>query len=260
MQRVDLREVDISSLKRIVYGGQSASRQFHERMEEVFAVGFGIELAHVWGITEGGTAGTFLRPAEHTEGLKRIGEHGLSVGREGFNDWVKVELRDDDDAECQPGETGEICLRGPSVMDRYVNDPQATDAALRRGWLHTGDLAVADDDGYLYFVDRKKHMIRRGGLNIASAEVESVLMEHPAIAEVAVIPTPNPILGEEVKAAVVLKPGQHVTADEIRTFAAEYLADYKVPKEVVFLDRLPRNAMGRVMKGLLKGEAGGLQA
>ncbi len=260
MQRVDLREFDIGSLRRIVYGGQSASRQFHERMEEVFARGRGVELVHVWGLTEGGTAGTFLRPEEHTEGVKKIANHGLSVGREGFNEWVKVRLVDDKDLVCTPGEPGEICVRGPSVMDRYVNDPTATAATLRGGWLHTGDLAVADQDGYMYFVDRKKHIIRRGGLNISSAEVESVLMEHPAVEEVAVVSTPNPILGEEVKAVVVLKAGQEISADEIRVYAAKYLADYKVPKEVVFIDRLPRNAMGRVIKGILRGEGSGLQA
>lgn len=260
MQRVDLDQFDISSLRRIVYGAQPASLQFHERMQEEMVQRRGIEMVHVWGLTEGGTAGTFLRPEEHAEGVRRIGEHGLSIGRAGFNEWIKIRLLNDDDQACNRGEPGEICLRSPSVMDRYVNDSEATAAALRGGWLHTGDLAVADEDGYLYFVDRKKHMIRRGGLNISSAEVESVLMDHPAIEEVAVVAMPNPILGEEVRAVVVLKPGMELSADDILAYAAQYLADYKVPKEVVFMDSLPHNAMGRVIKGILKGEGSAIQA
>lgn len=259
MQRVDLDQFDLSSLKRIVYGAQPASRQFHERVLEEMEVKRGIEMVHVWGLTEGGTAGTFLRPEEHADGVRRIGENGLSIGRAGFNEWVKIQLLDDADRECRPGESGEICLRSPSVMDRYVNDPEATASAIRGGWLHTGDLAVADEEGFLYFVDRKKHMIRRGGMNISSAEVESVLVEYPAVEEVAVVPTANPILGEEVRAVIVLKPGMEASAEDIRAYAAQFLADYKVPKEVVFMDRLPRNAMGRVIKGILKGEGSGIQ-
>lgn len=260
MQRVDLDQFDIGSLRRIVYGAQPASRQFHERVQEELVERRGIGMVHVWGLTEGGTAGTFLRPEEHAEGVRRIGEHGLSIGRSGFNDWIKIRILDDDDKDCVPGEPGEICLRSPSVMDRYVNDADATTAALRGDWLHCGDLAVADEDGYLYFVDRKKHMIRRGGMNIASAEVEGVLIEHPAVEEVAVVPVPNPILGEEVRAVVVLKPGAEASEDDIRAYAAQYLADYKVPREVIFMDRLPRNAMGRVIKGILKGEGSGIHA
>jgi acyl-CoA synthetase (AMP-forming)/AMP-acid ligase II len=138
-------------------------------------------------------------------------------------------------------------------MDRYVDEPDATREALRDGWLHTGDMGVIDEDGFAYFVDRRKQMIRRGGLNVSSAEVEGVIMEHPAVREVAVIPRPNPILEQDVKAVVAIHEGSDVNGEEIMAFCRERLADYKVPVEVVFIDALPRNAMNRVVKAALIG-------
>jgi acyl-CoA synthetase (AMP-forming)/AMP-acid ligase II len=256
--RVPLDELDLGSLRRIAYGGMPMARPFYLRMDEVFRKKLGKELVHLYGLTEGGTAGTLLPPDRHEEAVGRAGRHGLSIGTQGFKEWIGVRVLDEQDRDVPPGETGEICLKAPSVMDRYVNEEEATAAALRGGWLHTGDMGMFDAAGYLYFVDRKKQIIRRGGINISSAEIEGVIAQHPAVEEVAVIPRPNPVLGEEVKAVVALKEGRAASAEEIIEFAKKDLADYKVPVEVQFLDRLPRNAMGRVMKGILKGEAGGL--
>lgn len=247
--------IELPALRRIAYGGQPMSRPFYERVEEIFGSGGrGLELVHLWGLTEGGTAGMLLPPERHAAAVERAGEYGLAIGSEGFNEWVRWRIVRSDDSDASQGEVGELCLRGPSVMDRYVADENATSEALRGGWLHTGDMGLADDEGFVYFVDRKKQMIRRGGLNISSAEVEGVVIQHPAVREVAVVPKPNPVLEQEVKAVVALHEGQRAAAEDIIAFCRERLADYKVPVDVVFVDALPRNAMNRVIKGALTAE------
>src|SRR6185312_2321565 len=145
------------------------------------------------------------------------------------------------------------CVKGPSTMSRYVDSPAETARALRGGWLHTGDSALLDEEGFLFFVDRNKQMIRRGGLNISSAEVEGVLLEHPGVIEVAVVPLPNPVLGSDVR-GVVVPADPPPSAEELIAFCAERLSDYKVPTQIDFIDALPRNGMNRVMKGVLTGE------
>lgn len=242
---------DLSSLRRLVYGGQLLNRPFYERVRDVFERRLGLELVHVYGLTEGGTSGTFLRPEDHAEAVTRVREHGISIGG-AFHPWVGLRVVTEDGRDAGPGEVGELCLNGPSVMERYVADEEATSRALRDGWLHTGDMAMYDDGGFLYFVDRAKQMIRRGGLNISSAEVEAVLMGHPAVAEAAAIGQPNPILGEDVAAVVALREGHQAGAPELIAHCAERLADYKVPRTVHFVDALPRNAMGRVVKPELR--------
>jgi acyl-CoA synthetase (AMP-forming)/AMP-acid ligase II len=140
-------------------------------------------------------------------------------------------------------------------MSRYVSDPVATERALPgEGWLRTGDMATTDDAGFVYFVDRNAALIRRGGLNVSSVEVEGVLLEHPGVAEVAVVPLPNEVLGSDVR-AVVVASGPPPAADELIAWCAQRLADYKVPVRVDFVDALPRNGMNRVVKGALTGGA-----
>jgi acyl-CoA synthetase (AMP-forming)/AMP-acid ligase II len=165
---------------------------------------------------------------------------------------------DDQDRPAAVGEVGEICLRGPSTMLRYVGDEAETARALHGGWLHSGDMATVDDDGFLYFVDRDKQFIRRGGLNISSAEVEGVLAAHPGVFEAAVVPMPNPVLGEDVRAVVVAAGKPPPDEAELIAFCAQRLADYKVPRRIDFVDALPRNAMNRVLKRALTGAAGAL--
>ncbi len=234
-----------ASLRRLLYAGVAMPLAFHRTVDETFRAGMGIELVHLMGLTEGGPTGVYLPPQFHHE---RLG----SVGDRGFSPWTAFSVRDESDREMGPGDTGELCLRSPSVMAGYAQDEEATAAALRGGWLHTGDLVRLDQDGFAYFVDRRKDVIRRGGLTIASAEVEGVLGSHPAVLEVAVVPKPHRVLGEDVRAVVVLRPGAAATAEELVRHCRDQLADYKVPREITFVDALPRNAMGKIMKHVLR--------
>ena len=153
-----------------------------------------------------------------------------------------------------PGEPGELLIRGPQLMDGYYNMPEETAQALRDGWLHTGDIATIDADGYVAIVDRKKEMIIVSGYNVYPREVEEALAKHPAVLEGAAIGVPHPIKGEEVKAFVVLKPGQAATADELIAFCREQLAPFKVPKAIEFRDALPKTLIGKVLRRQLAEE------
>jgi acyl-CoA synthetase (AMP-forming)/AMP-acid ligase II len=246
------------ALRRICYGAQSAPPEFFRRVWRELGQGWGVELVNVYGLTEGGTSGIILTPEDHPIALQRIGPYGLSIGRTSFHPWVEHAVFDEHDRPAAVGEVGEICLRSPSTMHRYVGDEAETERALRDGWLHTGDMATVDEDGFLYFVDRDKQFIRRGGLNISSAEVEGVLAEHPGVFEVAVVPMPNPVLGEDVRAVVVAGAQPPPDEAELIAFCAERLADYKVPRRIDFIDELPRNAMNRVVKGALTSGEGAL--
>ncbi len=151
-----------------------------------------------------------------------------------------------------PGQTGEILVQGPNVMSGYFNDPQGSAEALRDGWLHTGDLAVVDEEGFFYIVDRKKDMIVSGGENIYPREVEEVLFSHPAVADAAVVGMPDPLWGESVRAFVVLGPGPGPDQEEIIAYVKSRLASYKKPKRVDFIADIPRNASGKALKGELR--------
>lgn len=250
---------DFPALRRICYGGQAASPEFSRRVWEV-GQRLGVELVNVYGLTESGNAGMMLTPEDHPQALARIGPYGLSIGRTTFHPWIEHAVLHEDGSPVATGELGELCMRGPSTMSRYAHDPQATAAVLRHGWLYTGDVCMVDDAGFVYFVDRTKQLIRRGGLNISSAEVEGVLTEHPGIAEAAAVPMPNPVLGEDVRGVVVAAVDPPPTEEEVIAFCRVRLADYKVPSRIDFVAALPRNAMGRVMKTVLTGGGSSLSA
>jgi len=167
---------------------------------------------------------------------------------------VEMKIFDDNDAELPLGQIGELVIRGPNVMKGYLNQPEATAEALRNGWLHTGDMAYRDDDNYFFIVDRKKEMILTGGFNIYPREVEEVLFTHPKIGEAAVVGISDMEKGEKATAFVVLKDGQTATSEEILEFCRARMAAYKAPREVKFIDRLPRNAAGKVLKRVLRGD------
>jgi long-chain acyl-CoA synthetase len=192
-----------------------------------------------------------LDPHDHAEAVRRHGPYGLSIGRSDWNEWVEHRIVGPDGLDTAPGDMGEIWLRAPSVMSRYVADEGATAKALAGGWLHTGDMATVDEDGFIYYVDRSKSMIRRGGMNIAAAEIEAVILDHPAVAEAAAIGTPNPVLGEDVHLVVVLGAGLDASPEELMEFCQGRLAEYKIPRSVSFTEALPRNAMGKVSRGEL---------
>ncbi|MEA2662623.1 MAG: long-chain acyl-CoA synthetase, partial [Chloroflexota bacterium] len=158
------------------------------------------------------------------------------------------------DRDAAPGEAGELVVRGPQLMDGYYNKPEETAQAIRDGWLHTGDIATIDADGYVAIVDRKKEMIIVSGYNVYPREVEETLAKHAAVLEGAAIGVPHPIKGEEVKAFVVLKPGQTATAEELIAFCREQLAPFKVPKAIEFRDALPKTLIGKVLRRQLAEE------
>ena len=178
-----------------------------------------------------------------------------SAGRAAIN--VETRIVDDDDEPVGPGVVGEIVHRSPHATPGYWNDPVKTAESFRNGWFHSGDLGVVDDEGYLSVVDRKKDMIKTGGENVASREVEEALYAHPAVLEVAVFGVPHPHWIEAVTAAVVLRPDQIVEATDLVAFARTRLAGFKVPKSIVIVDKLPKNASGKILKRELREQMRG---
>ena len=164
-----------------------------------------------------------------------------------------MRLVGDDGDDVPVGDAGEIWVRGENVFHGYFEEPEATDRVLVDGWLVTGDIGMVDDEGYLYLVDRAKDLIIVSGFNVFPAEVEEVLQGHPAVAEVAVLGVPHPHQGEAVKAFVVLAPGQDIDEDSLIDYAGDYLARYKCPSKVIFVDQLPRNAAGKLVRRELEG-------
>ncbi|NEP46880.1 MAG: long-chain fatty acid--CoA ligase, partial [Okeania sp. SIO2H7] len=165
---------------------------------------------------------------------------------------VEMKVVDSDGKELPPGEVGELAIRGPNVMLGYWNRPEENAKVFKYGWFHTGDLGRMDEDGYFYIVDRLKDMINMSGFKIYPAEVERVLYQHPAIAEAAVYGAPHPEKGEIVKAKIRLKLGTACSLEDIKTFCAERMATYKVPRAIEFVDSLPKNATGKILKRVLR--------
>jgi fatty-acyl-CoA synthase len=203
----------------------------------------GITLQQGFGMSE---AAPSIATLEKSLALRKAG----SIGKAVFH--LEVEIRDENDNPLPPGEVGELVMRGPNVMQGYWNRPDATNEALKGGWFHSGDLARMDGEGDLYIVDRKKDMFISGGENVYPAEVENAIFEIPQVAEAAVIGVPDQRWGEVGLAAVALKKGQDLEAAELTSLLSEKLAKYKIPKQVVFVDALPRNAAGKVLKNALR--------
>jgi acyl-CoA synthetase (AMP-forming)/AMP-acid ligase II len=176
--------------------------------------------------------------------------HKGSVGRP--IPLIEAKIVDGSARELPPGEAGELLIRGCQALKEYWNNPEATRKTIVDGWVHTGDVAKMDEEGYVYILDRIKDMINRGGEKIWSLEVENVLYRNPKVLEAVAVGVPDTIFGEEVKAVIVLKPGEKAMPEEIQEFCSRYLAKFKVPKYVEFRDTLPRNPAGKVVKGQLK--------
>ncbi len=239
------RKYDLSSLEVLLYGGSPIPEPvLREAMQRFPKCGF----RQTFATTETGCAGTVLEPSEHRLALENTEKKHLlqSCGRPQTN--VDVRIVDEDWNALSVNEVGEIAIRTEANMIGYWNNPQATEKALRDGWLRTGDMARIDADGYLYLVDRKNDMIVSGALNVYPSEVERVLQEHESIFEVAVIGVESEKWGEEVKAVVVLKEGSLVSEREIIDFCDGKLAGFKKPKTVEFIDKLPRNLTGKILK------------
>jgi acyl-CoA synthetase (AMP-forming)/AMP-acid ligase II len=204
-------------------------------------------VSNSYGMTEAGPAFIVMPQEEVT---KRIGSVGKPIPP------MEIKIVDDDDNEGGPHEVGELLTRLPGRQREYYKDADATASTWTRdGWLRSGDLGYLDDDGFLYLVGRKKDLIVRGGHNVYPTDIESVILEHPEVREAAVVGVPHDVLGEDIAAFVVRKPDAAVGGDELQAFCADHLADYKRPRQVNFVDELPRNATGKVMKHLLAGES-----
>jgi long-chain acyl-CoA synthetase len=249
----DFAKRDLTSLKAVGYGASPMPVKLLTRAKDLLHV----EYTNYFGLTEATGVVSVLPPQDHRlEGTKeeveiktrRLGSIGRCIP-EG-----EVRIVDNDDRDVLAGTVGEICARGRKVMKGYWNNPKATEETLRGGWLHTGDLASLDADGYLYLAGRKKDMIIRGGENIYPVEIENVLHSHPKVQESAVIGVPDDYWGEIVKAVIILKPGQKATPEEIIEYCREKMASYKKPAIVEFVDALPKNAMQKVLKNVLRGE------
>lgn len=227
----------------IVYGAAPITDETLLAAMDMFDCNF----IQVYGMTESTGAFTALPPEDHDPGGPRA--HLLrSAGK--ASDWVELKIVDlDSGNDCAPGEVGEVWQRSSQTMLGYWNRPDATaDAVTDDGWLRTGDAGYLDDEGYLFLTDRVKDMIVSGGENVYPIEVENVLDSHPAVAESGVIGVPSERWGETVKAVVALKPGANATAAELMAFAKERLAGYKCPTSVAFIDVLPRNPSGKILK------------
>lgn len=227
---------DLSSLKVLIDGGEKMPAPLVEKVLKEFP---GTWFSDGYGLTETVTGDTFLRSDEI---LEKKGSVGRPVAM------TRVRIVDDNGNEVPRGSLGEILLRGPKVFKGYWNNTEATNEVLKDGWFYTGDIGRLDEEGYLYIVDRKKDMIKSGGENIASAEVEAVIYKLPQVYEVAVVGVPHPKWLEVAKAFVVLKKGQKLTAEEIVAHCQQWLAKFKLPKEVEFISELPRTPPGKVLK------------
>lgn len=241
------RERDLSCFERWYVAGGPFPRRDREEMKALIP---GVKIFYQYGLTEAGVMVSVLRDKDY-EGAPD------SVGRAFSHCDVKIVREDGSDAA--PGEVGEIVLRSPSVMQGYYRQPEATAETFRGGWLRTGDLGSMDDAGYLRFHDRLKDMVKTGGNNVYSQQVEQVLQRHPCIREVAVFGVPSEKWGEEVTAAVVLREGMQATAEDVQAFGREHLARYMVPKQVIFLayEDLPVNYSGKIVKKELRASYAG---
>ena len=207
----------------------------------------GISMLNGYGLTETAPSAAFLT-AEYA--LTKLG----SIGQAPLLSEIKI-AGPDGVTVTEPRVTGEICARGPNVTKGYWNQPEATAAAIDgEGWFHTGDVGYLDSDGFLYIVDRIKDMVVTGGENVSSVEVENVLLEHPSVMEAAIIGLPDQRWGETVVAIVALSPGQALTLVELREFAGQSLARYKIPTKLFMVPTLPRNPAGKVSKLQLRKE------
>lgn len=234
LRHPDLDRYDRSSLRIGVSGGASMPVEVMKAFEERF----GVVILEGYGLSESSPTAIFNRSVEE----RKVGSIGLPIWGTG------AKVVDANGREAAPGERGELALYGHHIMKGYLNKPEATAEAMKNGWFHTGDIATMDEDGYFYIVDRVKDMVIRGGYNVYPREVEEALYEHPGVAEVAVIGIPHEELGEEVAAVVAMKDGESATEEEMISFAKERVASYKYPRNVTFVDELPKTATGKILK------------
>ncbi len=231
---------DMSCLKLVMVGGAPVPEELYDRVEKTFHC----FLVEGWGLTEGAGCATVTPP-----GVRKVGSCGIPYDGIG----LEFAVVDKNDHPLPPGQVGELVQRGPLNMKGYLGNPEATAEILRNGWLHTGDLARMDEDGYIYIVDRKKDVIIRGGFNIYPAEVEAVLYTFPGVQEAAVFGVSDKRKGETVAAAIRPKAGSVISEEEVIAHCRKRLARYKVPKYLNVLEEpLPKTAAGKILRRVLK--------
>ena len=256
MEHEEFPKRNLSSLQVITYGAAPMPVEVITKAIEVFP---GTRFINAFGQTESASTITMLTPEDHViEGtpgeraikLKRLGSIGRALGD------TEVKIFDEDGSEQPVDEVGEIVARGPRVMKGYWKAEEATNSTIRNGWLYTGDIGYMDEAGYIFLSGRAKDIIIRAGENISPEQVEATLHSHPAIDEAAVIGVPDPQWGEKVRAIVALKAGAQASEADIIEHCRGQLASFKKPESVIFVDSLPRNPLGKVLKRVLREEYG----
>src|SRR5690606_8189697 len=240
----DRHDRDLRSIIAVSFGGSPSADELQRRIRETFP---NVKATtNAYGLTESSSVATALAG---DDALRKPDSVGLPVPN------TQIAIAGPDGTHLGPGETGEVLIRGPLIMAGYWNKPEATASTVIDGWLHTGDVGHLDDEGYLYITDRAKDMLIRGGENVYCVEIENRLVEHPAIADAAVVGVPHDGLGEEVKAVIEVADGADISDDEVRAWVADTLAAFKVPTYVQRWDgKLPRNASGKLLKNVIRGE------
>ncbi len=239
-QESEAERYDLSCLRVCSSGGAPLSPEILEDFEKIA----GTRITEGYGLAE-------ASPATHSNpifGKRKVGSVGLP-----YPDTL-ARIVDPEGGEeiLGPGETGELCIKGPQVMKEYWKMPEETARAIRDGWLYTGDIARMDEDGYFYIQDVKKDMIIAGGFNIYPKDIDQILLEHPKIAEAVAVGIPDKFRGEVIKALVVLRPGETATEEEILAFCRKNLAQYKIPRQIEFRDSLPKTTSGKILRRLLR--------
>jgi acyl-CoA synthetase (AMP-forming)/AMP-acid ligase II len=254
MDQPTFKDYDLSSLQVITYG---AAPMPLEVIKKAIAEFPGTRFINAFGQTETASTITMLPPDDHNiseddpefeKKLNRLASIGKPLPD------VEVRIVDEDGADVAQGENGEIVAKGQRLMKGYWNREEATKETLRGGWLYTGDLGYWDEDGYIFLSGRAKDFIKRGGEMIAPEEVEQIIMSHPGVDEAAIIGIPDIEWGERVRALVVKKPGAELSMTDVVEHCRPRMAGFKRPEDVVFVDELPRNPMGKVLKRVLREE------
>jgi acyl-CoA synthetase (AMP-forming)/AMP-acid ligase II len=237
----NLLSFDLSSMRVFAYGGGAMSLASYHYITEAFQ---NTNFYQVYGLTEAGPNGSLLRPEEHITKCGSIGK--IPVVN------MEIKVVTEEGTETAPGEYGEIILSGDSTMLGYYNNKAATEEMVRGNWIHTGDIAYRDEDGYVFIVDRKKDIIIPGGINVYPREIEEILAKHPSVQQACVVGFPDEEWGETIKAVIVKKEHVNVTEQQLDAYVKEHLAPFKCPRIYRFANELPHNASGKILKQLVK--------
>lgn len=240
INHAEFRNYDLNSFRITCIGGSPKSPDVFKQIREKLPR---LKLTEAFGMTETHTMDIIMTDEEMDAHLDTVGK---------LSPLDEIRIIDEEGRECPYNVPGELTLRGSKIIPSYWKNPSETKRLIVEGWLHTGDVASINEEGFISILDRKKDMINRGGEKIFSLEVENVLYKHPGIMEAAVVGVPDDVFGEQVKAFIVLKQGEQLTEDEVKNYCSRNLADYKVPKYVEFISEMPRNPGGKVMKQVLK--------